>query len=146
MSSEIIESKNEVEIAEKKVKKVLEIKKVDSKLGDRKKRIEKDTRKVKGIFKNNEVQGAPVSFSFQRYKEIPLETYTFEDGVMYEVPYMIAHHLNNNGWYPVYQHIEEGDGKFRQKMGRKIQRFNFIPLDFIDESSLDKDIITVENI
>jgi hypothetical protein len=146
MSEELVESTGVVEASEKKSKKSIESKKVESNGYDRKKEIAKDTRIVKGIFKNNELPGAPLKFSFLKYKEVPLESYYFEDGKVYEVPYMIAHHLNNNCSYPIYQHVEEGDGKFRQKIGRKVQRFSFVPLDFIDESSLGRDIITVQNI
>lgn len=111
-----------------------------------KKQIEKDTRIVKGMFKNEELPGAPLSFSFLKYKEVPLKTYTFEDGKAYEVPFMIASHINNSCWYPVYKTFDDGDGRFRTKVGQKVRRFSFIPLDFISDFDMGNDIITVENI
>lgn len=112
----------------------------------RRKQMEKDLRMVKGMFKNTELPGAPLSFTFLKYKEVPVKTYTFEDGGTYEVPYMIANHINNNCWYPVYKTFDDGDGKFRQKIGQKVQRFSFIPLDFMEELDTSNDILTVEHI
>lgn len=111
-----------------------------------KKQMQKDLRMVKGMFKNSELPGAPLTFGFLKYKEVPAKTYTFEDGGTYEVPYMIAQHINNSCWYPVYKTFEEGDGRFRQKVGQKVQRFSFIPLDFMEDLDTSNNIITVEHI
>ena len=109
--------------------------------------LEKDRRMVKGMFKCDEQQGGMLKFHFKKYKEIPLKTYSFFDGQIYEVPYMIATHINNNCWYPVHSHLKDENGKVTTRVGEKIKRYSFIPLDFIiEDTNADKKIITVERV
>jgi len=110
---------------------------------------DKDREKVKGIFRYYEVPGGAMSFVFKAYKEDPVEKYEFLDGEVYTIPLGVAKHLNKNGWYPEHQYLVDEAGKPSAKVGKKIRRFGFQSLEFIDIdefATADKEIVTVENI
>lgn len=114
---------------------------------------------VKGIFRYYEVPGGSMSFSFKKYREDPVERYDLVDGQQYTLPLGVAKHLNKNGTYPVYEHVPNepgiqqainpgGGAALNQNMriGRKVQRFGFQSLEFVDIEGLEEDpgIFTVE--
>lgn len=110
--------------------------------------LEKDLKIVKGQFKSEESRGSTIKFHFRKHKEVPVKQYSFTDGEIYEVPYMVARHLNTSGWYPVHQHLQDANGRVSTKVGQKVRRYSFVPLDFLDleDHSAPSRIITVERV
>lgn len=103
-------------------------------------KYDRDHEKVKGKFHFYEVQGGSMSFSVKAYKEDQVETFTMRDGEIYTVPKFVAKHLNVNGWYPEHGYKMDMNGKPMMGIQRKVQRFGFESLEFInlaDEDSLD---------
>lgn len=122
---------------------------------------EKDRTMVKGIFRFYEAPGHTMGFVFRAYPEDPVETFNLKDGEAYTIPLGVAKHLNKNGWYPEYEftsdrsfqsghsvsmgsHVAPSGG---MKIGKRIRRFGFQSMDFIDELQENtQQIVTVENI
>lgn len=98
---------------------------------------DKDREKVKGIFRYYELPGGVLEFVYSKYAEDPVEKYSLQDGGICTIPLGVAKHLNKNGWYPVHAHRQEDDGKTSQHIGKKVRRFGFQSLDFIDESDFN---------
>lgn len=110
---------------------------------------DKDREKVRGIFRFFEVPGGSMSFVIKMYKQDEAERYDLVDGQVYTIPLGVAKHLNKNGWYPEHEYKLDEFGKAIQRVGKKVRRFGFQSLEFvdIDEFSIgDKQIVTVENI
>lgn len=109
---------------------------------------DKDRQKVRGKFVFHEVPGGTMSFSFRKYKEDPLETFTLVDGMVYEIPLGVAKHLNQNLSYPVHQHYSTENGGSMIKVGQQIRRASFQSLEFMDISDMDdmpSNLVTVEH-
>jgi len=105
---------------------------------------EKDQSMVRGIFRNHETPGAGLKFAFKHYKEIPLKDYDLQDETIYNLPLGVVKHLNNNTWYPQHAHTLDKDGKPAVNISKKVRRFSFSPVDFVDESEFsvaDKEIV-----
>ncbi len=115
---------------------------------------DKDREMVKGIFRFYEVPGGSMSFVFKEYKEDPVERFDLADGQVYTIPLGVAKHLNKRGNYPVYEHVpgEQGmkTGGLNSGMGgggplagmkiaRKVQRFGFQSLEFVDIEGLEEE-------
>jgi len=110
---------------------------------------DKDREKVKGIFKFYEVPGGQLSFSYKKYKEDQVETFTLMDGKVYTLPLGVAKHLNNNGSYPVHGYTKDETGAVSMKVGQKVRRFGFQSLEFVDVDEFVNEpsrIINVEKI
>jgi len=110
---------------------------------------DKDREKVKGIFRFYEVPGGQMSFMYRKYKGDQIEKYDMKDGEIYSIPLGVAKHLNNNGWYPIHEYALDENDKPSIRIGKKVQRFGFQSLEFVDIDELktpDKEIITVERI
>ena len=58
---------------------------------------DRDREIVRGIFKFDEVPGGTMSFVYKKYREDPVERYSFVDGCAYSIPLGVAKHLNKNG-------------------------------------------------
>lgn len=101
-----------------------------TKLDQQKKR---DRELVKGVFKNFEAPGAPLRFSFKKYKDDQVQSYEFYDNHIYTIPRMVAMHLNNNCWYPEYEYLK-GEDKTKDIYGvkKKVKRYGFQSLEFMD--------------
>ena len=93
---------------------------------------DKDREMVRGIFRFFEVPGGTMAFSFRKYKEDEIETYTLEDGSIYTIPRGVAHHLSNNCWYPEHAYKMDEQGKPSVQITKKKRRCSFEPLDFMD--------------
>ena len=92
-----------------------------------------DHEMVTGKFLFNECPGGELKFPFLKYRGDQLVHYTMQHDKVYTVPRMVARHLNDNCWYPEYQHnMDNGKAVDATKMyiTTKIHRVNFIPLDF----------------
>jgi hypothetical protein len=102
-----------------------------------------DRKPVKGIFRFHECPGGEISFYYRKYKEDPLERFTFTDGIIYTIPLGVAKHLKNNCRLTEYEHIIGPDGRINAKLGlggyrikKRIPRLDFESLDFIEDPSL----------
>lgn len=115
------------------------------------KRRQKDKEMVRGVFKDYEVPGGELEFSFGPiYKGD--ETITFsrlngtslKDGEVYTIPFGVAKHLNNNCNYPEFEH-QPGEGfagapnaytRENVRISKKVHRFGFNTLDFMQDEDL----------
>lgn len=97
---------------------------------------DKDREEVKGIFRFYEVPGGSMSFSYRAYKEDQVERFDFVDGHVYTIPLGVAKHLNKNGWYPVHKNHMDDSGKYSQLVGKKVRRFGFQSLEFMDNEEI----------
>jgi hypothetical protein len=101
-----------------------------------------DHQMVKGVFKNFQQKNNPIRFVFRKYGHDPIEWYPkdilgkkqyFQDGKTYEIPLMVANHLNNACYRPVQQNqLDPVTGKPIPEVmvGSKNHRFGFINTDF----------------
>lgn len=112
-----------------------------------------DHQMVRGVFKNLKQKNAPVRFPFRKYKQDPIRFYPgdlpsgkpmyFVDGQTYEIPLMVANHLNNRCFRPVNrlalnnnqfgpQHQRDAYGNFiyEDPVVDKDHRFMFVNTDF----------------
>jgi len=93
---------------------------------------DKDRVPVKGIFRFHEVPGGQMEFSLLLHKGDKLTNYKFKDGEIQTVPLGVAKHLNQNCWYPEYDHIKGEDSQNAAVITKKIRRCSFQSLEFID--------------
>lgn len=124
---------------------------------------DKDREKVRGVFRYYEVPGGVMSFVHKAYKEDEVERYDLIDGEIYTLPLGVAKHLNTNGWYPEYNYVP-GENNVQTgvtvgshfsanfvghsaRIGRKVRRFGFQSLEFMDVEELApaQQIVTVEH-
>ena len=95
-----------------------------------KKLVEKDHKMVKGIFRCYEPRGGSFTFSFKKHKGDQILKYTMADGEIYEVPMMVAKHLNQNCWYPRHSHVLDVNGNATVDRNTKVKRCSFESLEF----------------
>ena len=90
-----------------------------------------ENRMVKGIFRCREPAGGSVTFPFKKYKWDPVRFYTFIDGETYEIPLMVARHLNENCNYAEHTNILGPNGAPTiNRTGKMHSRMNFESLEF----------------
>lgn len=82
---------------------------------------------VEGIFRNWEISGSPLTFSFAEGKESP-KRYTFEDGKTYVIPVRVARHINRCT-YPVNEAETDSQGHYLGKREGIVRRFSFRRID-----------------
>lgn len=97
---------------------------------------DKDREMVKGIFRFHEVPGGVMAFSFRKWKEDDVETFTFKDGEIYSIPLGVAKHLNKNVSYPIHGFITDENGRPIQKATTVVRRCSFQSLEFVDVEDL----------
>lgn len=95
---------------------------------------DKDREPVKGIFRFFELPGGTLDFVFHKYAEDGVDKYKLTDGHVCTLPLGVAKHLNKNGWYPVHAYRQEESGLPSIQVGKKVRRFGFQSLEFIDET------------
>lgn len=127
---------------------------LDKKVSDKKKSFsylrDQEREVVTGIVKNHECPGGMVEFMFRKWKGDPITKYSFNDGQVARIPLGVARHLNSNCWYPVHAQAQDAEGRSSYKIGRKVRRFGFQSLDFLDENDLnsygsaDTSLVTIE--
>ena len=107
---------------------------------------EKDRQKVKGKFVFHECPGGVLKFTAKLNKGDKIERFALRDGHVYELPLGIAKHLNNNCWYPEHKLLIDEDGNPSHRVNKRVQRFSFQSLEFIDIEELsrqaDIDVVT----
>lgn len=92
---------------------------------------DKDHKNVKGIFRCFEPRGGSFTFNFKQYRGDPVLKYTMVDGETYEIPLMVAKHLNKNCWYPRHTHVLDAEGNPTVSQGQKVKRCSFESLEFV---------------
>jgi hypothetical protein len=97
---------------------------------------EKDLKMVKGIFRSFEPRGGQITFCYKKYKEDPLMNFTMKDGETYEVPYMVARHLNTKCAYPKHSNVLDSNGNPSVCVGEYVKRCSFESLEFMHDVSL----------
>lgn len=107
--------------AKKNIKKITE--------EETRKTREEDNRVVSGIFRCYEPNGGSIKFHFKKHKG-DVYTKRMFDGTKYDVPMMVAKHLNKNCYYERHAHILDADGNPTIGTGKKIQRCSFESLEF----------------
>lgn len=114
-----------------------------------------DSQMVKGVFRFHEMPGGTLSFTYRAYKGDESNRYDLTDGQVYSLPLGVAKHLNKNGWYPEYEYIKGerfiggyGNEQVGMRVARKVHRYAFSGLDFVDTDELeqDKQIFTVSKV
>lgn len=98
---------------------------------------DKDREMVRGIFRFFEVPGGNMSFSFRKYREDEVETFSLNDGDIYTIPRGVAHHLSNNCWYPEHAYKMDDHGRPSMQVTKKKRRCSFEPLDFMDADDIN---------
>lgn len=96
----------------------------------RQKMRNEDSRMVKGMFKNLEVKGGDLTFTYKKYKEDSYQTYHFEDGQIYEIPLGVANHIKEMTKVKKHAYLVDKDGKKVSGIGSYDQRYEFIPTEF----------------
>ncbi len=105
----------------------------------------KDSQIVKGVFTNNENPGMGLEFVYKKYKQDPLEKYTFEHNGVYSIPLGVARHINNNTYYNVHEHTKDENGRADTRISSKVRRFTFQSMDYLDNDDFENNnkIVTV---
>lgn len=98
---------------------------------------DKDREQVKGIFRFYECPGAMLSFVYRAYKEDDVERFDLLDGQVYSIPLGVARHLNKSGRYPIHEYKMNENGVASQHIGKKVARYGFQSLEFVDISDID---------
>lgn len=102
-----------------------------------KKRLEferaKDHKMVKGQFKYYENPGGVLPFSYKKYPGDKELKYKLEDGLYYELPLMVARHLNTGGVIQEYEYKTDALGKPIMRIGHRRHRTGFQSLEFTSD-------------
>ena len=107
---------------------------------------------VRGIFRFHEVPGGTMTFVFRKYKGDEIFQKTLVDGQIYNLPLMVAKHLNKNCWYPVHDFEVDDYGRqlHKYRISKKIRRCSFQSLEFVDTDDITPEgeatVYTAENI
>jgi len=94
---------------------------------------DEDSKMVTGIFKNIEVPGGDLTFTFRKYKEDSYQTYHFLDGKEYSIPLGVAKHINNMTKVPkrAYATNEKGEKQLYTVIESYRQRYQFLSKEFM---------------
>ena len=98
---------------------------------------DKDREPVRGIFRFYECPGAILQFVYRAYKEDDVERFDLMDGSVYTIPLGVARHLNKSGRYPIHAYKQDEAGNVSQHIGKKVARYGFQSLEFVDISDTD---------
>lgn len=99
---------------------------------------DRDKEKVKGIFKNHENPGETLRLHFRWHPGEDIVQYELHDGQLEEIPLALARHLNKNCWVPQDQFCLDKEGKPSVEVGKKIRRFSFYPIGYVDLEDLSE--------
>lgn len=107
----------------------------------------KDHEMVKGKFLFHEIRGGTLSFPFIKYKGDKSTNYELKDGGVYEIPYMVAKHLNSGCQYPVHRYQLNEDGKHTERVGEWVRRVSFQPIGYFDDDiQPTPSLVTIERV
>lgn len=107
-----------------------ELKKAEDK---RLKLKDEDSKMVTGVFKNIEVPGGDLEFSYKKYKEDSIKVYHFQDGMEYTIPIGVAKHINNMTSVPERDYATNPDGTkaLYTIIKSKRQRYQFLSTEYM---------------
>ena len=91
----------------------------------------KDSRLVKGVFKNIEAPGGNLEFAYRGHRGDPVRVYKFKDGETYEIPLGVAKHINNNTKVPINKYLSDSQGKPIAAPGGYRQRYQFLSTEYM---------------
>ncbi|MGD8305146.1 MAG: hypothetical protein PVF17_00700, partial [Ignavibacteria bacterium] len=91
---------------------------------------QEDHKKVRGVFRSLKPAGGSLSFYFRKYKGDPIEKYVLEDGKEYELPLMVARHLNEDCYEQDKAYLLDANGDQIRSPGKRHHRFTFSQLEF----------------
>lgn len=100
---------------------------------------------VRFIFKNFELEGGDIRF-FYGDQETPAKSYHFIDGEQCEAPYSVAEHLAFNTSYPMHHYQMDENNRHIQAIGKRVQRYGVIPLNFIFKKTPPSNLVTVQRV
>lgn len=109
----------------------------DTQKSDAEKKIEalrkEENKLVDGIFKNLEVPGGDLTFSYRKFKGDPILTFTLKHNQRYKLPLGVARHLNSQCYYPKHKYLLGPDGQPlpETEIGMKEHRYAFQSLEFV---------------
>jgi hypothetical protein len=110
---------------------------------------EKDKELVRGRFKYYDCPGGEMKFVFRRYKGDKIDHYKLIDGQIYSLPLGVIKHLNKDCFYTIHAHATDKDGRPIQVIGKKVQRCEFVPMEFVDIEDLSPagtELVTVQHL
>lgn len=93
----------------------------------------RDRTLVRGKFTFHESPGSTLEFDFRKYKQDPIEKYSFKDQEIYTIPLGVAKHLNTNISYKSYHYKKDASGKDVTNVGESVRRCSFQSLEFLDK-------------
>lgn len=132
-------SKSIVENAPANLTPTPEVKAVNK--NDLKSQRERDSKMIRVKFMFHECPGGMLSHVFKKHKGDEVKRYDLIDGQIYNIPVGLYKHLNENGWYPVYDYAPGEPGMFGafnhmtgtvMKICRKVRRFSAQSMEFLD--------------
>lgn len=124
------ENKQEQVIHEKRRKRRAHAEMMEKKNINLEEMRQEDNRKVKGVFKCFQPVGGSVSFYFKKYRGDNITRYDLEDGKTYELPLMVANHLNENCYEEDHKFLLDQWGNPIRGKGKRRHRFTFQPQSF----------------
>jgi len=92
---------------------------------------DEDSQMVTGIFKNIEVPGGDLTFTYKKYKEDPYKTFYFKDGGKYTIPLGVAKHINTMTKVKQHAYLVDVEGKKIPGIGSHRQRYQFLSTEFM---------------
>jgi len=95
----------------------------------------RDNRIVKGRFVNFLYPGSVKSMMYRAYKGDPVVKYSFRDGEIYEIPFGLARHINNDVGEKESEYLLDAAGRPSKLANRRKRTCAFESLDFIDFES-----------
>ena len=121
---------------------------------------ERDNELVTGIFRYIEHPKGTLRFRFKKYQQDEYKAYELVDGHRYQIPRMVARHLNNNVHYIEYKRLDKfltddkqsvmggiNDGSLnspeRMQITDKVPRCEFRSLEFMDDDIAPSNLIQV---
>lgn len=119
---------------------------------------ERDNDLVAGIFRYLEHPRGTLRFRFKKYANDEYKAYELVDGQKYNLPRMVARHLNNNVHYLEYKRLDKAlgdmvvhsafnDGSFqspeKMQVADKVHRCEFRSLEFMDDDIAPSSLVQV---
>jgi hypothetical protein len=93
----------------------------------------KNSKLVKGIFKNLECKGGIAQMHYREFPQDEIMYYTFEDGKAYDIPLGLAKHINNNCAIAPHDYLIDVDGNklVGPNKSKAQQRYEFISTEYM---------------
>jgi len=96
---------------------------------------ERDNELVRGVVRNYEQAGMPITFAYLVHKGDRLQKYSFPDNSVQIIPRVVARHISKDCGIVVHKQKIDQNGNNIGSTEGIFQRFGFTPLDFMDIES-----------